>query len=103
MGFSLESIVLITEHCHTVCEIKFQILAPSLNVIDDVTLSITSVRLSPLNEEFLELCSCQVSLDSEYSTYRYGPSGRKKPISDPVVMADTFYATLELINIRIEG
>ena len=85
VGLSLESIVLITEHFFTVCEINFQILiflAPSLNVIDDVALPITIVRFSPLNEEFLELYSCQVSSHSDYSTYRYEPSGRKKPISD---------------------
>ena len=36
----------------------------------------------PLNEEFLKLCSCQVSFHSQYSTYRYEPGGGKKPISD---------------------
>ena len=41
----------------------------SLNVVDDITLSVISVKLSSLNDEFLKLCSCQVSFHSEYSTY----------------------------------
>ena len=45
VGFLLKIIVLIGEHCYTDFNVKtkFLILAPSLNVVYDVTLSITSM------------------------------------------------------------
>ena len=57
--FSLKIGILIGEHCYTDFNVKNKlkliILAQSLNVVYDVTLSITSVSTPPLNVEFLNV------------------------------------------------
>ena len=52
-------------------------MAPSCNVVYDVTLSITSMSIPPLIVEFLKQCSCQVSSHLKKSASLYEPSGRK--------------------------